>query len=149
MAADAWKAYNTFRLYVGEAVVNLNSDTFKMVLCTSASNANDPTVSLYGSLTNELSTLHGYTAGGQTCTVTWTQSTVTVTFDSNDQSWTASGGSLVFRYAVIYDNTPSSPLKPLVCWSLLDNAPADITIADGNTLTIQINASGVFTLTGM
>jgi hypothetical protein len=33
-----------------------------------------------------------------------------------------------------------------VCYSLLDNSPADVTVTDTNTLTVQINASGVFTL---
>jgi hypothetical protein len=29
---------------------------------------------------------------------------------------------------------------------LLDSTPADVTVTTGNTLTIQINALGVFTL---
>jgi hypothetical protein len=60
-------------------------------------------------------------------------------------TWTASGGSLVFRFGVIYDNTAAS--KNLICYSLLDTTPADITVTNGETLNISINASGVFTLT--
>jgi hypothetical protein len=39
-------------------------------------------------------------------------------------------------------------VKPLLCVSLLDTAPANVTATDGNTFTVAINASGVFTLTG-
>jgi hypothetical protein len=55
----------------------------------------------------------------------------------------------VARYAVIYvDATVNSIVKPLLCVSLLDTAPANVTATNGNTLTVAINASGVFTLTG-
>ena len=64
-----------------------------------------------------------------------------------DEVFTASGGSIVCRFAVIDDDTVSSPVTdPLVCFSLLDNAPADVTATDTNTLTIAMNASGIFTL---
>jgi hypothetical protein len=50
---------------------------------------------------------------------------------------------------VIYaDATLNSIVKPLLCVSLLDTAPANVTATNGNTLTIAINASGVFTLSG-
>jgi hypothetical protein len=42
----------------------------------------------------------------------------------------------------------NSIVKPLICVSLLDTAPANVTATDTNTLTIAINASGVFTLSG-
>jgi len=35
----------------------------------------------------------------------------------------------------------------VLCYCLLDSTPADVTTTDGNTFTVQINASGVFTLT--
>jgi hypothetical protein len=61
--------------------------------------------------------------------------------------FTASGGSITARYAVIDDDTVTTPVAdPLVCYSLLDNSPADLTATDGNTFTVQMNASGIFTL---
>ena len=51
------------------------------------------------------------------------------------------------RYAAIYDDTVASPVvDPIVCSTLLDTTPADVTATDGNTFTIQMNASGIFTL---
>lgn len=149
MAADAWKKYESFPEYMGDNSIDMDGDTFKMALFLSTSNAATASNSLYGDLTNEHANNNGYTTGGTTVAATWTHSGGTTTFDVADGSWTASGGSIVARFAVIYDDTPVSPAKPLVCWSLLDNTPANVTATDGNILTVQINASGVFTVTGM
>ena len=35
----------------------------------------------------------------------------------------------------------------LIAYGLMDDTPADVTVTDGNTLTLQWNASGIFTLT--
>jgi hypothetical protein len=68
--------------------------------------------------------------------------TTTVTFDATDPAvWTASGGSIVARFAVLYEVGGD-----VLAYCLLDNSPADVTVTTGNTLTLTINASGVFTL---
>jgi hypothetical protein len=84
----------------------------------------------------------GYTAGGATAAATWANASGTETFDCADVSWTASGGTIVARFAVIYDSTTGD----LIAYSLLDTTPADVTIASGSTLQLQINVAGVFTL---
>jgi hypothetical protein len=148
MAADAWLAFNTFRERMADGTLDLDNDTFKMMLVLSTWTPNAETDSDYADISgNEHANANGYITGGVTVAATWTRSTVTVTFDTADGVWTASGGSIVARYAVIYDDTDGT--KSLVCYSLLDNSPADVTATDGNQLTVQINASGVFTLTGM
>jgi hypothetical protein len=68
---------------------------------------------------------------------TWVRSTNTVTFNADDVVYTASGGSIVARYFVLFDDTPTSPLDPLICYGLLDQTPLDVTATDGNTLTVQ------------
>lgn len=149
MAADAWIRYNGFSEYLGDGTIDMDNDTFKMQLHTSTYT---PAVThdVLTDLTNEVANGNGYTTGGVTLSgVTWTRSTTTVTFDATDAQWTASGGSIVARYAVIYDDTPSgTPTDPLVAYSLLDDTPADVTVADGNTLTIAFHANGILTLTG-
>lgn len=148
MAASQWYAYHSFKEFLGEKVIDFNNDTFKMALFESTGNAGDPTQSLFGGLTDQFSG-SGYTAGGQAMTVTWTRSAGVVTFDSAPVDFTASGGAIVARYAVIYDDTPSSPAKPLVCFCLLDDTPADVSVSDGNTLTVLPHSSGILTLSGM
>ena len=150
MAADAWKKYNRFPELLGNKIIDLDVDTIKCALYLSTSNA--ATVSNEGkaSLTNEHANANGYLTGGVTLTPAWSFSSGTSTFDVSDAQWTAAGGSITARFAVIWDDTPTTPVAdPLICYSLLDNTPADVTATDGNLLTIQINASGVFTVTGM
>lgn len=152
-AAGKWKFYEYAKEYFGDGTLDFNLTTnMQMALFLSTSNADTLSVGtgVYGDLTNEVATAFGYTAGGIALTgETWTHSGGTATFDCDNVVWTASGGSIVARYAVIYVNaTVNTIVKPLVCVCLLDTAPADVTATTGNTLTIAINASGVFTLSG-
>ena len=145
MVADAWIFYNTFREYMADGTIDLDGDTFLMGLVTSAYTPDYENHSVLSDITNEVS---GYGYARDTLSCTWVRSTTTVTFDSDDGVYTASGGSIVCRRAFIYDDTPSSPTDPLACLSLLDNTPADVTVTDGNSLTVEIHTSGIFTLTG-
>jgi hypothetical protein len=66
-----------------------------------------------------------------------------------DPVWTASGGSIIARFGVLYGSgTLNGHVDPLLAVCLLDTTPADVTSTTGNTLTIQINAAGVFTTSG-
>jgi len=148
MAADAWVVHDKAKEYMGDGTIDLDGDTFKMILCLSTSNIATTSVNGYAAVTNEHANGNGYTTGGITLTgVTWNESSGTITFDCDNVVWTASGGSIVARFAAIYDDTVASPVAdPVLCHSLMDNTPADVTATDGNTLTISIHANGVFTL---
>lgn len=149
MAADAWKRYDKFAEYLGDGTIDMDGDTFKCQLHTSSHTPSLSLDAVKADLDNEVANGSGYTTGGVTLSsVTWTESSGTVTFDAADPAWTASGGTITGRYAIILDDTPTSPADPLVAYSLLDNSPADVSVTDGNTLTIQLNASGILTLSG-
>ena len=144
MAADAWVVHDRAKEYIGDGTIDVDNDTFVMRLYSSASNIATTSVGDATTATNELATANGYTAGGQTVAATWTRSSGTVTFDVADGQWTASGGSITSRFAAIVDTTTTP--DEVICHSLLDNTPADVTATDGNNFTVQINASGVFTV---
>lgn len=149
MAAGNWTFYQSFREYMADGTIDLDTDTFNLALFLSTSNAATVTTNdTYSDLTNEHANANGYTTGGSAlASVTWTRSGATVTFDSADEVFTASGGSITARFAVIYKvGTANSITNPLVCYCLLDSTPEDVTATDGNTLTIAMNASGIFTL---
>ena len=137
--------YNNWKAAIAEVVPR--TATFKVTLHTS-SYTFAATQSVYADLTNELSTANGYTNGGATmASVSWSQTSGTATFDAADTAWTASGGSIVSRRAVIRAiGTFNSQVDPLVASILMDTTPADITLTAGNTLTLVWNASGIFTL---
>jgi hypothetical protein len=155
MAAGAWKAYQFFKEYIADGTFDLDNASLglSMALFLSTSNADTLSVGtgVYGDLTNEHANANGYTTGGIALTnEVYTQTSGTATFDCDNVVWTASGGSIVARFAVIYVNaTVNSIVKPLMCVSLLDTTPGDVTATNGNTLTVAIHASGVFTLSGM
>lgn len=150
MAADAWKIYDGFKEYLGDGTIDMDLDAFKCALFLSTSNAATLSVDAFASITNEHAAANGYTAGGNAITTpTWVRSTGTVTFDFVDPVFTASGGSIICRFALVYDDSVATPVVDAnVGYSLLDNAPDDVTVTTGNTLTIQINANGMFQLTG-
>jgi hypothetical protein len=147
MAAGAWTVYNEAKKYIGNA--NLNLSTAKRItLHTSASNANTATLSIYSELTNEVTSGNGYSSSGKALgTVAWTvgASAGQYKFDADDVVFSASGGTIAnIKFAVI-SNTSGGASGKLLCRSQLTSS--QFTLADGNTLTIAMNASGILTLT--
>jgi len=134
-------AYNKFNAFVenlAEKVHNLGADTLKIMLVNSPAPA--ATNSVKADLT-EISAGNGYTAGGTAVTVTGSsQSSGTYTLtQSADVVFTASGGSVgPFRYAVLYNDTPTSPADPLIGWWDYGSA---VTLADGETFTVDMGST--------
>lgn len=147
-AAGKWKLYEAAKLAIINGEIDFNAHSFKVNLYLSTSNCD--TLSGHdqlSDLTNQVATAFGYTQDTKAVTIATSQSGGTTTVDeTTNPVWTASGGSIVARFAVIYDDTHASDIPVCVC--LLDTAPADVTATDGNTFTININASGLFTLSG-
>ena len=140
MAAGAWTFTNGGRTSLIDGTFDINSDTWKMALFLSTSNIGAASTT-YAGVTNEHANANGYLTGGTAITLTLS-GTTTVTVDiGTDPVWTASGGSITARFAVIYEVAGN-----VLCYALLDSTPADVTATSGNTLTVAAHASGVFTL---
>lgn len=140
MAAGNWTFTDAGRKKLLDGTFDIDTDSFKCALFLSTSNIGSGSTT-YAGLTNEHAAANGYATGGIAVTLTLS-GTTTVTCDiSSDPVWTASGGSITARFAVIYEVGGD-----VLCYALLDSAPADVTATDGNTLTVAANASGVFTL---
>ena len=94
----------------------------------------------------ELATSGGYTAGGNTTTITTSRASGVAKATGTDPTvWTGSGGGFTFRYAVMYNDTPTSPADPLIGY--WDYASSQL-VAAGETLTVDLSASeGIFTIT--
>jgi len=141
-AAGAWTFTNGGRTSLIDGTFDINSDTWKMALFLSTSNIAAGSTT-YAGLTNEHANANGYTTGGIAVTLTLA-GTTTVTVDiSTDPVWTASGGSITARFAVIYEVSGN-----VLCYCTLDTTAGgtDVTATIGNTLTVAAHASGVFTL---
>ena len=146
MAADAWVVHNAAKEYIGDGTIDLDADSFKIALFLSTSDVASTSVNALADATNQHANANGYVTGGiAVVAATWNRAAGTVTFDANDPVFTASGGSIVARFAVLYDDTVSSPvIDPIIAHCLMDNTPADITVTDTNTLTLQLPAGGFF-----
>lgn len=133
-------SYNKFHSWVEfmQEGANVGSDTFMVALCAAA-NAPVATNSQLSNLTQI-----SYTnLSSRTLTLaTSAQTSGTFTLDFNDLVLTASGTVAPFRYIVIYDDTVAN--DPLVCWF---DYGSDVSMTNGETLTIQFNASGLYTVT--
>lgn len=148
MPAGKWKLYEQAKLDIVNGLIDFDSHSFKINLYLSTSNCNTLSgTTTLASLTNQVATNYGYTQDTKAVTISTSQASGTVTVDeTTNPVWTASGGSITARYAVIYDDTHAS--KQAVCVCLLDTTPADVTATSGNTFTITMNASGLFTISG-
>lgn len=141
MAATAFQFYNLAKKYIGNGTIVLGTAVIRGKLTTSASNASTFTLSTFASINNEIGTSGGYahqTLGSMVWTVG--ASAKQYKFDAADLVWTATGGPLTnCKFLALGVSTGKA-----LCWSKL--SASQFTVSIGNTLTVQFNASGIFTL---
>lgn len=128
--------FQSFVEYMAEGVVNLQSDTLKIVLTNTQPAVTNTVLANITQISNGF----GYTTGGSTATMSSSaQTSGTYKLTLADVVFTASGGAIgPFRYAVLYDDTPTSPADPLVQWW---DYGSPITVADGETFTLDLDAT--------
>jgi hypothetical protein len=122
------------------AADELGAGTFKCALLLSTSNIAAGSTT-FAAVTNEHAAANGYAAGGISVDLTLAGTTTKTIDIATDPVWTASGGSIVARFACIYEVGGD-----VLCYALLDSTPADVTATTGNTLTVAGHASGIATL---
>jgi hypothetical protein len=119
MNAGPWTFYQSFVALLGNGTIDLDSDSFKVLLATSSYT---PDVAAHEDLSDvsggEVANGNGYATGGVAVTASWTRSGATATFDSDDPRWVATDSGITARYAVLYDDTADK----LVAYCLLDRA---------------------------
>jgi len=93
---------------------------------------------------NEHANANGYTTGGVTVVASIVVAAGVLTLDFADAEWTAAGGNIVARNAVVY-NSSAGGSDDLIGYILMDNAPADVTATVGNDLKVQPHVDGVYT----
>jgi hypothetical protein len=139
-------SFNKFRQFsedIGRKVHNLNADTLKILLTNTAPvNTNAVKADI-----TEIAAGNGYSAGGTAIgSNAYSQTAGVGKLTGNDVVFTAAGGAIgPFRYAVIYNDTPTSPADPLIGWW---DYGSSITLADGETFTVDLDATnGILQLT--
>ena len=144
----AYVKYDCFVLRLVNGIHDFDGHVFKVALSNTAPNLATHTV-----LANvtELATAGGYTAGGGTTTITTSSSgtnpAIAKVTGTDPAVWTGSGGGFTFRYAILYNDTPTTPeADPLI--SHWDYGSSQL-VAAGETLTVDFDTAGVgiFTVT--
>lgn len=147
MAAAAY-LYNNW-LKASQSGANLNGATLKATLHSSTYTPNVSTHAVYADLTNELATANGYSSGGASLSgAAFTLGASSVILTASPTVWSATGGSIVARYAVLrYVGTVNGQVDPLIEYILVDTTPADKTATAGNSFTITWSGSGIYVAT--
>lgn len=141
MAAGAWTFTNAGRTNILDALFDVDSDTYKMALFTSASNLGSGSTTFAG-VTGEVGTTNtGYTAGGNSVALTKSGTTTVTVVMTTAPQWTAGSANLTAKFAAIYEVSGN-----ILCYATLDSGGADVTATSGNTLTVGSNGGTVFTL---
>ncbi len=124
--------------------IDVDTDTIKVMLCTSAYTPDQDAHDYKNDVTSEV-TGTGYTAGGATLgsvSVAYSGGTNTFTIDGADVSWPSS--TITARYAVIYDSTPATDAtRPLLGYV---DFGADVS-SSGGSFDIVWDSAGIFTVT--
>lgn len=143
MAAGPWLFTNSGRTNLLDALTDVDSDSFKMALFTSASDL-AATENTYAGVTGEVANAPattGYSTGGIAVALTKSGTTTVTVVMTTAPVWTAVSASIVAKFAAIYEVAGN-----ILCYCLLEAGGADVTCTAGNTLTVGANGATVFTL---
>ena len=96
------------------------------------------TNTIRGNLT-EIAAGNGYTTGGAAVTISVSETAGVTTVSGDKLTFTASGGAMAaFRYAVLYNDTATSPADALVGWW---DYGSSITLASGESFAVKFSDS--------
>lgn len=151
--ASAWTVFNKAKHNLGLGNVDLSAGTMKAVLFRSSASTQlsaNATISSLASVGAFTSTAGNGDEVATLGTLAWTGVTsaggATRKWDVADFTFTASTQTISnIRYCVVYQSQGASAgTGRLVCYCLLSTAA--FPVGTGSTLTVQVNAAGVFTL---
>lgn len=148
MSASAWEFYNRAKKHLMDGSIDLDGDTFRISLFTSASNAASALLSTIGSVTGEVAEGFGYSSSGKALAgVTWGvgASASEMRWNSDAVQWVAVGGNIInIKHVVIWKQGTSAAARKLLLHSQLSTSQYPLT--SGNSLTINPSANGIFEL---
>jgi len=131
-------SFNKFQQFVqdlAEKVHNLSSDTLKVYLSNAAPSASADAIKTDLA---EIATGNGY-AGAVDTQNTGAEASGTYTLTGTKVVVTASGGTVgPFQYVALYNDTPTSPVDPLIGWWDYGSA---LTLNDGESFSVKFNSS--------
>ena len=133
--------YNLMKGLISDLSDNSNTH-IKVMLLTSSASPDQESWESKADVTNEVSGI-GYTSGGkEIANKSVTESSKVSVFDGNDVTWSSS--TITARYAVVYDDTPSSDSdKKLILYIDFGEDKS----SNNGDFTIQWDSEGIFKFT--
>lgn len=141
----AFNKFNQFVADLASGVHQLQTGTTHVLKVALTNTAPTASNTVLANIT-EVANGNGYTTGGISVgTITGSQTSGTFKLTGGtDPVWTASGAGFTARYAVLYNDTPTSPSKPLIGWW---DYGSSVTLAAGETFTVDLDqTNGILTL---
>lgn len=137
----AYQKFNQFTDDLAKGKHDFSAHTYKIMLTNVAPVS---TNAVKADIT-DITAGNGYTAGGTATSITLSNATGVEKVVASNVTFTASGGAIgPFRYAVMYNDTQTSPVKPLV--NFFDYG-SSVTLNSGETFTWTPDATnGLFTV---
>lgn len=130
--------FNVFTVDLTAAKHDFSSAVYKVMLTNTAPVA---TNAVKADIT-DITAGNGYTAGGTASTITRSNASGVESVIGTDVVFTATGTVGPFRYAVLYNDTQTTPAKPLVAWW---DYGSNVTMASADTFTVDFdNVNGIF-----
>lgn len=137
-----WTENDVFSEDMANKIHDLNSDTFRLALSNTA-----PVLGTTFLLSNvtQIANGNGYTTAadgaGMATTLSFSRTGQTTTVSGTQAVWTATGAVGPFRYVIWWNDTPTTPLNPVMGW--IDHG-SSITMANTDTYTVP--AGALFTI---
>jgi len=137
-------AYNKFDIFVEDLMDKVHQlinteDNIDIYL----SNAAPASTNTLKANIAEITLENGYT-GPEDVTPAGSRATGTFTLGATDVVITASGGTVgPFQYVILFNDTPSTPLDPLIAWW---DRGAALTLQNGESFTVDFQSDQIFTL---
>jgi hypothetical protein len=131
----AFNQFNDFTEQLNRGVHNFGSNVYKVALTNTAPTAAQTS----WNTTNHPApaAANGYTAGGPTVTITLSETAGLTTVQGNEVTITATAGGIgPFRYAILYNDSATSPSKAPVGWW---DYGSSITLAEGESIRVRFN----------
>jgi flagellar capping protein FliD len=141
----AFNKFNQFVADLASGVHQLQTGTTHVLKVALTNTAPTATNTVLANIT-EVANGNGYTTGGISVgTITGAQTSGTFKLTGGtDPVWTASGAGFTARYAVLYNDSPTSPADPLIGWW---DYGSSVTLAAGETFTVDLDqTNGILTL---
>jgi flagellar capping protein FliD len=131
--------FQDFAEQLEKGVHNFASHVFKVALTNAAPNATDTILANITQIANG----NGYTTGGTATTVTTAEASGTMTVQGTAVVFTATGSMGPFRYAVLYNDTATSPADALISWA---DYGSSVTMASTETFTVTFGGASPGTI---